>query len=171
MDEKSRYELYCQMIDALDCGVNLVEEYDAQLHDYNGVILYQAEAQIIKLVGNHPGITAAECAAILKKTVSACSQLIKKLRQKEWVVQERNETNNRLYNLYLTKEGKEIFKCQRIFEENCYQRTFSLLEQFSTEDLRTYLEIQNRINTGFAKDVEDGKLLELNQCPKKKKQL
>ena len=108
MEEKTRYKLFLDMINEIDEASGLIEEYDSQLHDYNGVILYQAESQFIKLIGNNPGISAAECARIFNKTVSACSQLVKKLKKKGWITQERNEQNNRGYNLYLTEEGKVI---------------------------------------------------------------
>ncbi len=163
MKEKQRYSLFCDMIQELDNGCNLISEYDALLHDYNGVVLYQAEAQIIKLVGNSPGISAAECARTLKKTLSACSQLIKKLRAKGWIRQERNELNNRIYNLYLTEEGKEIYKKHRKFEENCYKRTFKLLEIFMEEELKTYIRIQKQLNKAFEMDVEDGREIIRNE--------
>ena len=60
--------------------------------------LYQAESQIIKAVGDQPGITASELSREFHKTNSACSQLIRKLKKKEWIRQERNEKNNREYN-------------------------------------------------------------------------
>lgn len=162
MIEKSRYSLFCDMIEELDTAYSLIGEYDSLLHDYNGVILYQAESQLIKMIGNYPGISANECAGILKKTLSACSQLIKKLRTKKWVRQVRNENNNRVYNLYLTDAGKMIYENHKIFEEGCYRRTYSLLDSFSEEDLSTFIRIQQEINQGFRLDIEDSKALTLD---------
>lgn len=159
MSDKNRYKLFCSMIEELDTAYSLIGEYDSQLHNYNGVILYQAESQLIKMIGNFPGISANECANILKKTLSACSQLIKKLRAKNWVRQERNELNNRVYNLYLTDAGKMIYENHKVFEEGCYRRTYSLLNSFSEEDFNTFIRIQQQINQGFRLDVEDNKTL------------
>jgi Transcriptional regulators len=167
MGDKSRYALFQEMIGELDEAFNLVNQYDSMLHDYNGVILYQAESQLIKLIGNFPGISAAECARILKKSLSACSQLIKKLRKKEWIAQERNELNNRVYNLYLTDSGKEIYRNHKKFEEKCYRRTYKLLHSFTEEEFRTFLKIQEAINIGFRKDIEDGKGLILDSKQQK----
>ena len=163
MGEKDRYSLFCNMIEQLDEAYALIHEYDAQLHDYNGVVLYQAESQLVKLIGNYPGISAMECAKILKKTMSACSQLIKKLRIKEWIRQERNEQNNRIYNLYLTDAGKIIYENHRNFEEKCYQRTYDLLNSFSKGDFLTFIRMQQRINEGFKMDIEDSKQLAFNE--------
>lgn len=162
MNEKNRFSLFCNMIEQVDQCYDLIHEYDSQLHDYDGVILYQAESQLIKLIGNHPGISANECSEILKKTLSACSQLIKKLRLKEWIKQERNEKNNRIYNLYLTASGKTIYDNHKKFEERCYYRTYKLLDSFSEEDFNLYLQIQKKINEGFKLDVEDSKNLVLS---------
>lgn len=78
---KTRYELFIDMISEIDEASMLIEEYDSQLHDYNDVILYQAESQLVKLIGDHPGISAVECATAFNKTVSAYSQLVKKLKE------------------------------------------------------------------------------------------
>ncbi len=45
----------------------------------------------LSTVGDQPGITASELSREFHKTNSACSQLIRKLKKKEWIRQERNE--------------------------------------------------------------------------------
>ena len=160
--ENKRYELFCQMIDSFDDGCDLTNEYDAMLHNYNGVIMFQAESQLIKMIGNNPGITASELAQRSKKTNSACSQLIRKLKQKGWVIQKRNESNNRMWNLFLTEEGEQIYQAHYQFESRCYLRTFHSLEQFTEEELGIYLKIQNQINETFKIDIEESKELNIN---------
>lgn len=80
--QDKRYQLFIRLLDAFDQGCALTEEYDALLHDYNGVILFQAESQMIKMIGNHPGITASEISKTFDKTSSASSQLIRKLKKR-----------------------------------------------------------------------------------------
>lgn len=162
-DNTERYQLYCEMIKQLDEGARLIMEYDSVPHDYGSATLYQAESQIIRLVGLNPGITAAEIATIFKKTPSACSQLIRKLRKKNWIGQVRNKDNNREYRLFLTDEGKKIFDDHSCFEEHCYRRTYNNLSSFSDEDLETYIVIQQKINETFALDVEESLILSHNQ--------
>lgn len=112
------------MLDSFDEGCRLVQEYDSVPHDYGAAILYQAESQIIHLVGHQPGITASEIAAAFHKTPSACSQLIRKLRKKGWLLQKRNHDNNREYQLYLTDEGKEIYEDHDLFEKDVWNAVF-----------------------------------------------
>lgn len=150
-----RYELYCKMLNELDEGCRLIVDYDSVPHNYGSATLYQAESQIIHLVGRSPGITASEIASIFKKTPSACSQLIRKLRKKELITQKRNKENNREYHLYLTENGEKIFEDHDRFEKCCYQRSYQNLSSFSEEDFKTYIAIQQKLNETFAMDVEE----------------
>ena len=54
-EDKRRYGLYCEMIEQLDEGCRLINEYDSIPHDYGTATLYQAESQLIHLVGEYPG--------------------------------------------------------------------------------------------------------------------
>ncbi|MCI8608948.1 MAG: MarR family transcriptional regulator [Firmicutes bacterium] len=157
--QDSRYEKFCQVIDLLDEGVEWINAYDALLHDYGGVVMFQAESQMIKAIGNAPGITASQLAKGFDKTTSACSQLIRKLKQKEWVVQNRNAENSREYNLYLTEAGREIYEKHKAFETACYLRTFEMLKDVSEEELEVYIKIQTRLNKAFSLDVSESKQL------------
>ena len=159
---EERYGLYLEMIERLDEGCRLIMEYDSIPHDYGTETMYQAESQIIHLVGKNPGIRAAELAVLLKKTPSACSQLIRRLRAKAWIKQVRREDNNREYQLNLTETGWKIYEEHDQFEKRCYKRSFDNLAEFSEEDFKTYIAIQRRLNETFAMDVEEGNLSPLS---------
>ena len=85
--EDQREALLRQIWAAQDEAYDLMYEYDSLPHQYGENTLYQSEAQIIDLIGEHPEITVTELAAVLKKTPSACSQIVRKLRAKGWVEQ------------------------------------------------------------------------------------
>lgn len=159
MDTDKRYGLFCELLETMDAGFDLIEEYDSLLHNYNGTVLFQAESQIIKAVGNQPGITASELARSFKKTNSACSQLIRKLKKKDWIVQERNEENNREYKLYLTDEGKIIYKNHEEFEQACYVRAYGMLSGVGEDELKAGIRIQKQLNKAFQMDVEESRHL------------
>lgn len=147
------------MLEEMDICVSLINEYDSLLHNYGGVVMFQAESQMIKAIGNKPGITASELAKIFNKTNSACSQLIRKLKQKNWVMQIRNKENSREYNLSLTPEGKDIYKKHHEFETRCYERTFKMLDGVSEEEMECYLKIQTKLNQSFQLDIRESKEL------------
>ena len=157
MEDKERLKTFTELINSFDEGLALSEEYDSMLHDYNGVIMYQAESQVIKAIGDNPGITVSQLAALFKQSVSACSQVIKKLKNKLWVVQKRNRQNNREWNIFLTEEGSRIYLSHQRFENRCYQRSFDHLKEFSDEELRTYIRIQKKLNESFAQDVKESR--------------
>lgn len=154
MDEK-RYEVFCSTMNEVDRAYELMKEYDALPHQYGNYILYQAESHMIEHIGMNEGVTITKLAEKMGKTRSACCQMVRKLRDKEWVRQVRNEKNNREYNLYLTDEGKRIFKNHAEFDLRCYKRNFEGLRQFDYGELEKYLEIQRKINESFQKDVEE----------------
>ena len=65
--EQQREALLGQIWAAQDEAYDLMYEYDSLPHRYGAHILYQSEAHIIDLIGEHPEITVTELAAILKK--------------------------------------------------------------------------------------------------------
>lgn len=148
-----RDEVLRQLWEAQNEAYNLMCEYDALPHRYGEDLLYQTEGQIVDLIAEQPGITATDLAGILNKTVSACSQMVRKLRAKGWVKQIRNEANNRLYNLWLTEEGEKVYQAHSHFEKECQIRTFHLLDTFSDEELAIHLAVQKQLNAAYQEDV------------------
>ena len=154
-----REEVLQKIWEAQDEAYDLMGEYDSLPHRYGENTLYQAEGRIIDLIAAHPGITATDLAEALRKTVSACSQIIRKLRAKGGVEQTRNEANNRLYNLSLTAEGEQVYQAHARFEQECQERTFRLLEGFSEEELAVHLAVQKRLNAAYQEDVRQSREL------------
>ena len=147
-------QLLRQIWEAQDTAYDLMSEYDSLPHYYGSVVLYQAEAYIVNLVGRHPGITVTQLAEILNKTTSACSQIVRKLRAKGFVEQTRNPGNNRFYNLELTEAGAKVFQAHINFNQQCQEKTFDLLEGFTDEELLTHLKVQQKLNEAYQDDVK-----------------
>ena len=152
MNEK-RGELLEQVWNLQNQAYDLMCEYDAMPHRYGACMLYQAQAHMIDLIALYPRITAADLANILRKTPSACSQTLRRLREKGLVEQLRNAANNRQYKLRLTESGQALYRDHSAFSADCQQRTFDRLAQFSEEELALYLRVQQRINEAYADDV------------------
>lgn len=146
-------QLLRQIWEAQDAAYDLMNEYDSLPHYYGRVVLYQAEAYIVNLVGQHPGITVTQLAEILNKTTSACSQIVRKLRAKGFVEQIRNPGNNRFYNLELTQEGTKVFQSHIKFNQECQKKTFDLLKDFTDEELLIHLKVQQKLNEAYQDDV------------------
>lgn len=151
---KTREELLKGIWRAQDEAYSLMVEYDSLPHHYGDHILYQAEGEIIDLIAVHPGITITDLGNILKKTASACSQIVRKLREKGWVEQTRNRDNNRLYNLTLTEDGMKIYEGHQAFTQNCREITYELLGEFTEEELAAHLRVQKKLNEAYVGDVK-----------------
>ena len=151
----TRTTLCHKLMEAVDDGYDLMAEYDSLPHRYGDVVLYQAESKVIQYIGRHKSVTLTEIANANGKTPSAYSQIIRKLRQKGWVKQVRNEHNNREYNLFLTEAGWQVFRDHDDFEQSCYKRTFQRLEVFTENELETFWKIQKCLNEAFRLDVAD----------------
>ncbi|MDO4311827.1 MAG: MarR family transcriptional regulator [Eubacteriales bacterium] len=150
---------YNELIEAFDEGYELCYKYDSMPHQYGNEVLYQSEMHFLQAVGNSPNTTITAIASQLGKTTSACSQMVRKLRKKNLIVQERNENNNREYYLNLTEEGKEIYFAHEEFDKKCMMRTYECLDAFSDEEIQLYISIQKCLNKVFSKDVEENGVL------------
>ena len=87
---------------------------------------------------------------------------MRRMKDKGWLIQTRNSDNNREYNLHLTEEGQKIYNYHLKFEEACYRRSARMLDEFSEEELETYIRIQKKLNESFKLDVEESKMLQVN---------
>lgn len=152
--EVSRNILYDCIMEEYEKTFRLMSLYDEMPHRYGESVLYQTESHIVELIGRYPGITATEISDILKKTTSACSQVIRKLKDKGFVYQERSTENNRIYNLYLTEDGWKLYNAHDIVDKECDRRKKEKLLFYSETDLKNFLEIQRLINEEFEIDVK-----------------
>lgn len=151
--DNERIQLLNKIWAAQDRAYDLMTEYDSLPHHYGDMVLYQAEAYMVSWIGNIPDITTSELACLLKKTPSACSQITRKLIDKGLITQTRNSQNRRVYNLRLTEKGEQVHKDHIAFNEYCRRLTFEKLNEFSEEELETYLRVQERINQSYQDDV------------------
>ena len=152
--EETRRKVLEEIWGAQDEAYELMVEYDKLPHHYGDYVLYQAEGEIIGLIGAHPGVTITDLGNILQKTASACSQIVRKLLSKGFVVQKKNRDNNRQYNLSLTEAGRRVYESHRTFTQNCQDIEFQMLAEFSEEELLIHLRVQRKINEAYAGDVK-----------------
>lgn len=148
-----RSDILQEIWKAQDEAYSLMSEYDSLPHHYGEDTLYQAEGEIVNLIALHPGITVTDLGEILKRTVSACSQIVRKLRAKGLVEQTRNPENNRLYNLALTESGKKVYQARQAFNLECQEITFELLKGFTEEELAAHLRVQQVLNQAYQGDI------------------
>lgn len=151
---ENRFEQFLKLWRLQDEAYDLMTEYDGIPHLYSDVLMYHAEGLIIDLIAEQPGITCTELANCTKKTPSACSQLVRKLKKRGCVEQVRNEKNNRIYNLYITESGREIYENRKIFNQKCQKIMYDMLKDFSDKEIEHHIKVQMQINEAYRGDVE-----------------
>ena len=92
---EDKEQLFWGIWNEQEIASSYIAEYDSIPHLYGEYVMYQAEGQIIDLIAQNHNITCSELAEITKKTPSACSQIVRKLKDRGFVIQTRNEKNNR----------------------------------------------------------------------------
>lgn len=149
--------LMLEVLSVMDEISSIMREYDSAQHIYAGYRLYQTEAHMVEQIGNCPGISASELSKTFSKTVSACSQIIKRLRQKGLVTQNRMRENGRIYNLNLTDAGMEVYKDHRRLEAHCFKRDMKKFSDISIREIMYFLKVSGKLHTCFQLDLEEQK--------------
>lgn len=152
--KSKKNDLYQLIWHLQDVAYDLMTEYDGIPHYYGDEFMYHTEGQVIDLIAQNPGITVTDIADITKKTTSACSQLVRKLKDRGCVEQIRNEKNNRKYNLLLTTAGKKIYEERKVFNQKCQNIMNGVLAEFSEEELKHHIMVQQKINEVYRGDIE-----------------
>lgn len=149
----------------------IMREYDSKQHIYAKHKLYQTEAHMLEQIGNCPGINASQLAVIFSKTISACSQIIKKLLQKGFITQSYMQGNARVRKLYLTEAGKKIYNDHNSLENRCFRRNVKEFEDISTQEIEVFLKICGIFNKCFQLDLDEQekKLKQYSEAHKKTK--
>lgn len=137
-----------------DTAFDLTTEYNDMPHKYGICVLYQAEAYIISSIGQNPGIRTTELAKIFHKTISACSQITKRLIEKDLIYRVNNAENKREYYLFLTPDGEKVFQAQLDMIKHSKEHTYKKLEQFTDQQLEMALLVQKTINEAYKDDLQ-----------------
>lgn len=152
MDKEAMVSEALNIIEEIAC---IMRKYDSMQHIYAGRKLYQTEAHMLEEIGNRPGINVSELAKIFSKTVSACSQIIKKLMQKGLVTQNQMSGNGRIYKLTLSEIGKEVYKAHSLLETHYFNRDIKELADISTQEIKSFLKVSSRLRKCFKLDLEE----------------
>ncbi|MDC7239235.1 MAG: MarR family transcriptional regulator [Spirochaetales bacterium] len=75
---------------------------------YRGEKLYASELQVLALLAERPMIKISDISSTLYFTVSAASQLVKKLTARGLIEKKRNIMNERMIHLVLSPEGEKL---------------------------------------------------------------
>lgn len=150
-------DIVIKALDAAEEISRVVREYDAIQHVYAGYKLYQAEVHMLEQIGLCPGIGASQLAKIFNKTVSACSQIIRKLLQKELITQQSAPENARVRELRLTEAGKAVYEDHYRLENRYINRDINEFKDISIQEIEHFLKVCSVIHKCFCLDLDEQK--------------
>lgn len=90
-----------------------VEEHEIKKGPINNLTI--AEIHTIEAIGMYKARTMSQVAADLNITVGALTSAVNNLVKKGYVTRERDETDRRIVNIRLTREGKIAFRIHEKF--------------------------------------------------------
>ena len=160
--DQNRFDKFYQLMQEIFHSSDLLNTYDSLPHPYGNYILYPKEALIISTIGDNPGITAKELSQKFNTSESACSQIVKKLLNKEWISRIADENNKRIYHLYLTDTGLDIYDQHKKWDHRCFMLNYNHLENYSTEDFEFFFKLLQDINYSLENGVEESKSFQLS---------
>lgn len=114
------------------------------------VTLYRAEAHILEIVGNQPGISATDIVRQMGVTKGAVSQIIAKLRRKGLLRQEFDAGNMKVRRLYASDTGLEVLQAHQKAEESVVRQVLAELQSCGEGEVAAFTRVVNAV-TDFAK--------------------
>ena len=113
-------------------------------HDYGtGDTYTSVETHIVKCIADHPGITLTQLAYDYAKTKGAISQILKKLVEKELILQKpSDEPGDKRVFLYLSPQGEALNEAHISYDEVHAGETLDLVrKEFTDEEIDTAFDV------------------------------
>ncbi|WP_434290200.1 MarR family winged helix-turn-helix transcriptional regulator [Clostridium botulinum] len=108
-----------------------------------------AQYYILDILDKQGSKTTKELAEIRGITQPGISKLNKRLLEKKYIKQERQETDRRYYNIFITPEGKKFLARSEKFGEEIV----NLIEKTLSEDeLRTFSTLCKKITDSYKEE-------------------
>jgi threonine-phosphate decarboxylase len=113
--------------------------------------MYPGQRRLLCLLKEHEGLTQIELAKMHFVKPSTITGMLTKLEANHFVYRVPDKTDKRNMRVYLTPEGKDLAKRGEAFMTALAQRMF---DNFSNEDLQTYLTLTKKISDNL-KDIHE----------------
>ncbi len=142
------YEQLTAHMDQLYTFATRYLKYMNQPRDYlTEAKISVAEAQLVTLVSDRPGITVTEAAKARNNTLGAISQLVSKLEKKELIVRKKLEGNAKTVHLYSTEKGRLLAVAHRAYNNlRMMQVNQGPVGMCSEEEMSAFYKVLNLLN-------------------------
>jgi DNA-binding MarR family transcriptional regulator len=114
-------------------------------HEFGDTALYAAEAHLLEIIGENPGITATDIVNYLQVTKGAVSQIVSKLHRKGLIQKSSKTGNMKIKELSLTEKGMEVFLLHEEHDKELMQKMKAGLNKCRREDISIFTSIVNAL--------------------------
>ena len=146
--EPATYELLTKRVDDLYTFAVRFLKYMNQPRDYLAEAkITPAEAQVVTMIYNHPGITITEAADNRCSTTGAISQIVSKLVKRGLVLRKKEDNNAKNVHLYLTENGVFLAAAHKNYNLlHMSQINQGPIGDCSLEEIDTFYRILNMLS-------------------------
>ena len=125
----------------------MMENAGTMHRDYGTGTLYTpAEVHTISYIAAHPGCSNSQISAAFAKTLGATSQVLNRLKKKDLIRVEKNKSNRKILEVYLTEQGDTLDKAHRKMDTEIWAPIVEYLkEKFSEEEINTAFSVIERL--------------------------
>ena len=109
------------------------------------VTLYRAEAHILEIVGNQPGLSATDIVRQMSVTKGAVSQIIAKLKRKGLLRQELDAANMKIRRLYASDTGLVVLQAHQKAEEGIVRQVLAELQSCGADEVAAFTRVVNEV--------------------------
>ena len=143
------YNELADMVDNLFLTAHRISFLENKPRYYGGdILLYPNEVYTLKAIAQEEGINQTALSEKMVRTKGATSVVVRKLKQKNLIIQKENEHDLRMYELYTTPDGKQVYQRHLQYDMQYVERLASELG-VSMEELAQANRILRMLNKNF----------------------
>ncbi len=101
---------------------------------------------MIKMIGDYPGIHLSEMARNFKITRAVVSKTVMKLEKKGFVRKEKNLSDQKRFQLFLTERGEHAYMEHQHYHNLYDSPLFTYLDELNSDQLAVVAEFVKRAN-------------------------
>lgn len=165
-DENRRYQSFVALLEMFERIEKQINEYESIPRMYEDYLMYYREIHTIAFIGDHEGTTATEISKHFSLTKSTVSHLLKKLKDRGFLRQVRNDKDAKIQNIYLTEEGKKVYTVHSHYDEQRHKELYSKFSEVPSEEISTCVKIMEMLIDIQENDIQ--KEIQMLETIKKK---
>ncbi len=112
---------------------------------FDGTGLTEAQAELLRLVGRHPGVSVSQAAAELNLVANTASTLVSKLCAKGALLREPDSADRRVFRLRLTESAQQIVDDTRAARRDAMRGVLDELDDQEVDALTSGLVVLNKV--------------------------